>query len=50
MAPIDRGEFWQCAYVFEKGQAEEIRAHGLEAFRAEIGAMAPMIADEAGAV
>ena len=30
---IDRGDYWQCAYVVPKGAAEEIRAKGIEAFR-----------------
>jgi 2-polyprenyl-6-methoxyphenol hydroxylase-like FAD-dependent oxidoreductase len=43
MALIDRGDYWQCAYVFAKGQAEEIRAHGLEAFRADVARVAARI-------
>ena len=31
---IDRGDYWQCAYVIAKGAAEEIKAKGLDAFRA----------------
>ena len=33
---IDRGDYWQCAYVIGKGRAEEIRARGIEAFRDDI--------------
>ena len=40
MALIDRGDYWQCAYVFAKGQAEEIRARGLDAFRADVARVA----------
>ena len=43
MALIDRGDYWQCAYVFAKGQAEEIRARGLEAFRADVAAVASRV-------
>ncbi len=43
MALIDRGDYWQCAYVFAKGQAEEIRARGLEAFRADVARVAARI-------
>jgi 2-polyprenyl-6-methoxyphenol hydroxylase-like FAD-dependent oxidoreductase len=32
---IDRGAYWQCAYVFAKGQADRVRERGLDAFRAE---------------
>ncbi|MGZ8998166.1 MAG: FAD-dependent oxidoreductase [Allosphingosinicella sp.] len=43
MALIDRGDYWQCAYVFAKGQAEEIRARGLEAFRADVARVAARV-------
>ncbi len=38
---IDRGSYWQCAYVFPKGAAEGIRARGIAAVRAEIEAALP---------
>lgn len=50
MALIDRGDYWQCAYVFGKGQAEQIRAGGLDAFRDGIARVAPPIADKVGAI
>jgi 2-polyprenyl-6-methoxyphenol hydroxylase-like FAD-dependent oxidoreductase len=50
MALIDRGDYWQCAYVFAKGQADEVRARGLDAFRGEVAQVAPMIADEVAAI
>jgi 2-polyprenyl-6-methoxyphenol hydroxylase-like FAD-dependent oxidoreductase len=40
MALIDRGDYWQCAYVFAKGTADEVRSRGLERFRADVGATA----------
>ena len=40
MALIDRGDYWQCAYVFAKDTAEEVRALGLERFRADVAATA----------
>jgi 2-polyprenyl-6-methoxyphenol hydroxylase-like FAD-dependent oxidoreductase len=42
---IDRGNYWQCAYVIAKGSAEAVRAKGIEAFRAEVKASAPELAD-----
>ena len=30
---LDRGDYWQCAYVIPKGAADEIKARGIEAFR-----------------
>ncbi|HLL30046.1 MAG TPA: FAD-dependent oxidoreductase, partial [Allosphingosinicella sp.] len=40
MALIDRGDYWQCAFVFAKGTADEIRARGLERFRADVASTA----------
>jgi 2-polyprenyl-6-methoxyphenol hydroxylase-like FAD-dependent oxidoreductase len=45
---IDRGDYWQCAYVVPKGAADEIRARGLAAFRADVAKAAPDLADVAG--
>ena len=42
---IDRGDYWQCAYVIAKGAAEEIKAQGIEAFRAAIVSIAPTMHD-----
>jgi 2-polyprenyl-6-methoxyphenol hydroxylase-like FAD-dependent oxidoreductase len=42
---IDRGDYWQCAYVIAKGAADEIRAKGIDAFRAAIVAAAPQMHD-----
>lgn len=45
MATIDRHDYWQCAYLIAKGGFEAVRARGLEAFRAEVAAAAPPLAD-----
>jgi 2-polyprenyl-6-methoxyphenol hydroxylase-like FAD-dependent oxidoreductase len=50
MALIDRGTYWQCAYVFPKGSSDAVRARGLDSFRAKVAAAAPMLAGEIGAV
>jgi 2-polyprenyl-6-methoxyphenol hydroxylase-like FAD-dependent oxidoreductase len=42
---IDRGDYWQCAYVIPKGGYEEVRARGLDAFRAAIVEVAPAMRD-----
>jgi 2-polyprenyl-6-methoxyphenol hydroxylase-like FAD-dependent oxidoreductase len=47
---IDRGDYWQCAYVFAKGQAEVVRARGIEAFRNEVASVAPRLAGRIMAV
>jgi 2-polyprenyl-6-methoxyphenol hydroxylase-like FAD-dependent oxidoreductase len=43
MVLINRGEYWQSAYVIRKGSFEEKRARGLEAFREEIARCAPFL-------
>ncbi|VWX55742.1 2-polyprenyl-6-methoxyphenol hydroxylase-like oxidoreductase [Burkholderiales bacterium 8X] len=45
MATIDRGSYWQCAYVIAKGGIEAIQARGLEAFRREVASAAPLLED-----
>jgi 2-polyprenyl-6-methoxyphenol hydroxylase-like FAD-dependent oxidoreductase len=42
---IDRGDFWQCAYVIPKGGSDEVKARGLDAFRAAIVEIAPQMSD-----
>ncbi len=41
MALIDRNDYWQCAFIFPKGQAEIIKAQGIAAMRARIEKAAP---------
>ncbi|HEX8215451.1 MAG TPA: FAD-dependent monooxygenase, partial [Allosphingosinicella sp.] len=50
IALIDRGDYWQCAYVFAKGTADEIRGRGLDVFRAEVAETAPMLNLDVGAI
>jgi 2-polyprenyl-6-methoxyphenol hydroxylase-like FAD-dependent oxidoreductase len=38
---IDRGDYWQCAFLIPKGAAEEYQARGIEAIREEVAAAAP---------
>jgi 2-polyprenyl-6-methoxyphenol hydroxylase-like FAD-dependent oxidoreductase len=42
---LDRGDYWQCAYVISKGSAETLKAAGIETFRAKISALMPFLAD-----
>ena len=44
VAMIDRGSYWQCAYVIPKGSMEALRARGLPRFRAELAAVVPFFA------
>lgn len=41
---IDRGEYWQIAYVIPSGNFSSVRAAGLDAFRASIAAIVPAFA------
>ena len=45
---LDRGDYWQCAYVIPKGSAEKVRAEGIEKVRATIGRLMPAFADRLG--
>jgi 2-polyprenyl-6-methoxyphenol hydroxylase-like FAD-dependent oxidoreductase len=38
---IDRGDYWQCAFLIPKGAAEAYQARGIDAIRAEVAAAAP---------
>ena len=42
---IYRGDYWQCGLVIPKGNYDEIRALGLEAFRRRIAVAAPFLRD-----
>lgn len=44
LAMIDRGSYWQCAYVIPKGGIEVVRERGLEAFKADMVKVAPLFA------
>ena len=43
MVTLNRGDYWQCAYLIRKGDFEQIKKRGLEAFRADIVAVAPFL-------
>jgi len=45
---LDRGDYWQCAYVIPKGSAEKVRAEGIEKVRATIARLVPAFADRVG--
>jgi 2-polyprenyl-6-methoxyphenol hydroxylase-like FAD-dependent oxidoreductase len=48
MISLDRGDYWQCAYVISKGGIEKVRAEGLEAFRKRVLEMSPFLSDRIG--
>jgi 2-polyprenyl-6-methoxyphenol hydroxylase-like FAD-dependent oxidoreductase len=41
---IDRGDYWQCGTVIEKGGFERLKAEGLPAFRSSVAVAAPFLA------
>ena len=45
MALIDRGEYWQCAYVIPKGTLAQLHERGLAEFRTQIGEIVPFLRD-----
>lgn len=47
---LQRGDYWQCAYVIPKGGEEKVRAAGLDAFRKSVGALVPFEAERANAI
>jgi 2-polyprenyl-6-methoxyphenol hydroxylase-like FAD-dependent oxidoreductase len=42
---LDRGDYWQCAYVIAKGGADQLRGEGIAAFRGRVAAVAPLLGD-----
>ena len=42
---LDRGDYWQCAYVIPKGGIDRVKANGIEAFRNRVVALSPFLAD-----
>jgi 2-polyprenyl-6-methoxyphenol hydroxylase-like FAD-dependent oxidoreductase len=45
LVTLDRGDYWQCAFVIAKGGFDVVRSAGLENFRADILHLAPHFAD-----
>jgi 2-polyprenyl-6-methoxyphenol hydroxylase-like FAD-dependent oxidoreductase len=48
MVMLDRGDYWQCAYVIPKGGIEQVKSEGLETFRKRVVEMSPFLADRVG--
>jgi 2-polyprenyl-6-methoxyphenol hydroxylase-like FAD-dependent oxidoreductase len=42
---LNRGDYWQCAYVIPKGSVEEVHRKGLAAFRDGLASAVPALAD-----
>jgi 2-polyprenyl-6-methoxyphenol hydroxylase-like FAD-dependent oxidoreductase len=48
LVTIDRGEYWQCAYVIAKDALDALRQKGLPNFREEIAGIAPFLRERLG--
>jgi 2-polyprenyl-6-methoxyphenol hydroxylase-like FAD-dependent oxidoreductase len=44
---LDRGDYWQCAFVIRKGSFAEIQRRGIEAFQADLARLVPYLGDRA---
>jgi 2-polyprenyl-6-methoxyphenol hydroxylase-like FAD-dependent oxidoreductase len=45
LVTIDRGNYWQCAFVIPKGGFDALRARGLQALRDDLVTIAPFLHD-----
>ena len=45
---INRGQYWQCGTIIDKDSFDRVKADGLAAFRSNIAAAAPFLADSLG--
>jgi 2-polyprenyl-6-methoxyphenol hydroxylase-like FAD-dependent oxidoreductase len=48
LVELDRGDYWQCAFVVPKGAAEDVRRKGMPAFRETVARAAPELAQAVG--
>jgi len=48
MVMLNRGDYWQCAYVIPKGGIDAVKEKGLPAFRDNVVAMSPFLRDRVG--
>jgi 2-polyprenyl-6-methoxyphenol hydroxylase-like FAD-dependent oxidoreductase len=49
-AIIDRGDYYQCAYLIPKGSDTSMRAEGVESLRRRVAGLVPWLADRVGAL
>jgi 2-polyprenyl-6-methoxyphenol hydroxylase-like FAD-dependent oxidoreductase len=48
MVMLNRGDYWQCAFLITKGTAETLKAKGIENFREQIVKLVPAFGDRVG--
>ena len=47
---IDRGDYWQCAYIIPKGGLDELKGQGIGHFHERLSRIAPFVADRLDAL
>ena len=47
LVTLNRGDYWQCAYVIPKGSLDALKALGIETFRTRVRTIAPFLTDAA---
>jgi 2-polyprenyl-6-methoxyphenol hydroxylase-like FAD-dependent oxidoreductase len=45
MVMLDRGDYWQCAFVIPKGGIDRVKAEGIDAFRKRVLELSPFLGD-----
>jgi 2-polyprenyl-6-methoxyphenol hydroxylase-like FAD-dependent oxidoreductase len=50
MVMLNRGDYWQCAYVIPKGGIEALKRDGVAAFRERVLALSPFLRDRIGEI
>jgi len=48
LVTLNRGDYWQCAYVIPKGGIETVKREGLAAFRGRVSEIEPFLKDRVG--
>jgi 2-polyprenyl-6-methoxyphenol hydroxylase-like FAD-dependent oxidoreductase len=48
MVRLNRGDYWQCAYVIPKGGIEAVKREGVAAFRDSVSELEPFLKDRVG--
>src|SRR5258708_4211203 len=48
LVSLNRGDYWQCAYVIPKGGIETVKREGLAAFRDRVSEIEPFLKDRVG--
>jgi len=48
MIVIDRGDYYQCAYIIPKGADSQLRTEGIESLRRTVAELVPALADRVG--